>query len=63
MPLRKRQEGERAGLCLVMRINMEYVYQTALLLVGVYVGLPVLSYMLVKFGTAGYFKAKERYKK
>jgi hypothetical protein len=34
-----------------------------LLLVVVLVGLPILSYMVCKFGAAGYFRAKQRNKK
>lgn len=31
-----------------------------LLLILIFIGLPVLAYMVMKFGTAGYLRAKNR---
>jgi hypothetical protein len=31
-----------------------------LIVVGLLIGVPVMSYMVVKFGAAGYFRAKQR---
>lgn len=38
-------------------MNFWYVF---LIVVGTFVVLPVLAYMVVKFGAAGYFRAKRR---
>jgi len=34
--------------------------QTILLVIGLVVVLPVIAYTVMKFGTAGYFRAKQR---
>ena len=34
--------------------------QAILLVIGLMVTLPVVAYMVMKFGTAGYFRAKQR---
>lgn len=38
-------------------------HDAILIVLFCFVGLPVLSYMVVKFGTVGYFNAKKRNKK
>lgn len=35
-------------------------FQILLILLAVVVGLPILAYMVVKFGATGYFNAKRR---
>jgi len=35
--------------------------QIILLILGGFIGLPVVAYMVVKFGAAGFFRAKRRH--
>lgn len=36
------------------------VLKTILMTVGLLFGLPILAYLIMKFGAAGYFRAKQR---
>lgn len=40
--------------------NMDFILKILLLAVGLFIGLPVLAYMIVKFGAAGYFREKNK---